>query len=337
MLSFLYGALSVGLVGCGGSSPKLAPSAPSPAYGPDAAGEAQAPEAAPASPSAPEARFGGGAHGTAGPAAKSAGTDIVAPSPAAPAEPGQRAEVAARKAPADSARGGDEAYQPRPQPEERPGLGTAFGETRDSRVTTAPFVRADSTNPFALGRLYYNDEQGIAAMSRTPGSDRPYKSSFVIAGGHLEVALRDGSGRFLTGFSAEGRDYVSGRAGERYSIFLSNRSPGRIEAVVSVDGLDVIDGRPAQFAKRGYLLDPYGTLEIDGFRRSEREVAAFRFSSVRDSYAERKHGDSRNVGVIGFAFFHENGDDPSRWPLDSEEVRRRQGADPFPRQFATPP
>ena len=43
---------------------------------------------------------------------------------------------------------------------------------------------------------------------------------------------------------------------------------------------------------------------IDGFRRSLDEVATFRFSAVRDSYAGRL-GDARDVGVIGVAFFPE--------------------------------
>jgi hypothetical protein len=73
---------------------------------------------------------------------------------------------------------------------------------------------------------------------------------------------------------------------------------------------------------------PYGTLEIDGFRRSEASVAAFRFGRVKDSYAARM-GASRNVGVIGVAFFGERGDD---WGASAsyDEVRRRATANPFP-------
>jgi hypothetical protein len=116
---------------------------------------------------------------------------------------------------------------------------------------------------------------------------------------------------------------------------IRNRTQNRLELVVSVDGLDVIDGRPASFSKRGYLVDPQGELEIDGFRQSMDTVAAFRFGSVRGSYASQKTGDSRNVGVIGLAVFHERGTNPAPWSPD--EVNRRQQANPFPGQFATPP
>jgi hypothetical protein len=100
-----------------------------------------------------------------------------------------------------------------------------------------------------------------------------------------------------------------------------------------VDGLDVIDGRPGSFDKRGYLVNPWASVEIDGFRRSMEQVAAFRFGSVARSYAASK-GDARNVGVIGVAVFAERG---SGYPWLAPEVDRRHGADVFPGRFATPP
>lgn len=219
----------------------------------------------------------------------------------------------------------------------RPGLATSFGERRHSRVTTAPFARADRLTPFAVGKLFYNDPQGIQLMSDRFGSSNR-TSRFAIGTGHVDVGLRDGSGRFLSGFTANGNDYVAGIKGRRYTIVVKNNSPGRVEAVVSVDGLDVIDGKGATFSKRGYLIDAFDDLEIDGFRTSTTEVAAFRFGSVGQSYAQKKHGDTRNVGVIGVALFHERGDSPRRWPSPRrDDSRNRLGADPFPQQFATPP
>jgi hypothetical protein len=48
----------------------------------------------------------------------------------------------------------------------------------------------------------------------------------------------------------------------------------------------------------------WGSVDIDGWRLSRAEVAAFRFSSVADSYAART-GSAREVGVIGVAVFPE--------------------------------
>lgn len=217
--------------------------------------------------------------------------------------------------------------------ESRPGLGTEWGETRFSRITTTPFQRADASTPFATHAAFYNDRQGARAMAA--GATMAPQRGIEVGDGIVTFGLKDGdSGRFLDGFESSGRDYVVGEAGQRYVIVVKNHSPMRIEVVVSVDGLDVIDGKPASFGKRGYLVDGNGTLEIDGFRQSEEAVAAFRFGSVRDSYANQKSGEARNVGVIGVALFHEQGTAPNVW---REEARRRHGADPFPGRFATPP
>ncbi len=227
-----------------------------------------------------------------------------------------------------------DADAPAREPAARPGLGTAWGETRSSRITTIPFQRADSMTPFVTASLFYNDGEGARAMAG--GGPMMPQRRVDVGDGVVTVGLRDGdSGRFLTGFETAGRDYVVGEAGQRYEIVLQNNSSMRMEVVVSVDGLDVIDGRAAGFGKRGYLVDGHGTLEIDGFRQSEEAVAAFRFGSVRDAYAaNKKSADARNVGVIGVALFHERGQTPALW---RDEVRTRHDADPFPGRFATPP
>jgi hypothetical protein len=109
----------------------------------------------------------------------------------------------------------------------------------------------------------------------------------------------------LPTFFHDGRSYVLGTIGERYSVVLSNPTPRRVEAVISIDGLDAIDGTAADYvSKRGYILPAYGSATIDGFRTSLDQVATFRFSSVADSYAGRL-GQARDVGVIGVAFFPE--------------------------------
>lgn len=108
----------------------------------------------------------------------------------------------------------------------------------------------------------------------------------------------------LPTFMQQGRRFVLGAMGERYRIHLVNPTAARVEAVISVDGLDAIDGRPASLGKRGYVLPAFADVTIDGWRTSMDTVAAFRFASVRDSYAARTSSD-RNVGVIGVAFFRE--------------------------------
>jgi hypothetical protein len=150
----------------------------------------------------------------------------------------------------------------------------------------------------------------------------------------IQVGLKDQNGRFLPGLIVGDRWFVVGEEGRRYSIALRNRSNWRLEAVLSVDGLDVMDGRKASLGKRGYILGPHAQVTVEGFRQSTDAVAAFRFGPVRESYANEKYHQTRDVGVIGVAIFNERGTNP--W--SNEEVQRRLDADPFPaRRFATPP
>ncbi|HOT10346.1 MAG TPA: hypothetical protein PLJ27_06460 [Polyangiaceae bacterium] len=221
----------------------------------------------------------------------------------------------------------------RPSPQERPGLGTAWGETRHSPTTSTRFVR-DTAAPFAVASLWYNDRQGANAMARSTDYRSYQQGAVPVLSGAITISLRDDAGRRLDGFYAGGKDYVVGEDGMRYVIVIQNNTRFRYECVASVDGLDVIDGRTAAYTKRGYLLQPHGVLEIDGFRRSADAVAAFRFSSVRSSYASKSGKGDRNVGVIGIAFFNEEGAQPT-W--SDEEIQRRHDADPFPGRYAEPP
>jgi hypothetical protein len=122
--------------------------------------------------------------------------------------------------------------------------------------------------------------------------------------GPYSLELIDEAGRALPTFRHRGRTYVLGQHGQRYLLRIRNETGGRIEVVASVDGRDVVDGKPASVGKPGYLIDAWGQVVIDGFRLSTESVAAFRFSTVDQSYAARM-GDARDVGVVGVAVFTE--------------------------------
>jgi hypothetical protein len=255
--------------------------------------------------------------------------------PASAAAPGPgSADAGERAAESDDTVASGRAYErsARPAPE-RPGLATRWGEYRDSYVSTAPFYRADPDRPFASVRIFYNDASGVRAMAARSSVSDFGDNVFAAAHRQLTVRILDGNYQPLRGTRAGGREYVIGERGQRYVIQLRNHTGNRVEAVATVDGLDVIDGRPGSLRKRGYLVNPFSTIEIEGFRRSRSAVATFRFGSVSESYAARK-GNARNVGVIGVAFFDESG---SRWPWTDEEVERRHDADPFPGRYAEPP
>ncbi len=236
------------------------------------------------------------------------------------------------RAPATVESSASAASAPEPDPRSRPGLATQWGEQRTSRVSMTRFVRGDAA-PSAVAVLHYNDASGAAAQATLSGAEPGSHLAFGSGAQRVLVSLIDEYGQPLPAYRVGADPFVVGEPGRRYAIRIDNQSPYRLEAVVSVDGLDVVDGREASFDKRGYILHPGGTTIIDGFRTSTSEVAAFRFGSVASSYAAQTTGSARNVGVVGVALFAEAGAYVDLF----DEVRVREQANPFPGQFAAPP
>jgi hypothetical protein len=111
-------------------------------------------------------------------------------------------------------------------------------------------------------------------------------------------------GRVLPSYLHQGRRYVIGKPGNEYSIRVRNQSGGRVLTVMSVDGVNAISGDTASTSQTGYVLSPYESADIAGWRKSMSNTAAFYFTTLPDSYAART-GRPDNVGVIGVAVFRE--------------------------------
>jgi hypothetical protein len=218
-------------------------------------------------------------------------------------------------------------------PTDRRGLGTKWGENRNSRVEFTSFRRADPTRPIATAAIYYNDDQGIRAMVNTIAWQRTWPMLPPRMQSMISIGLKDPVGRFYPGVFIGDSWFVVGQEGRRYVIVVRNKTDLRLEVVLSVDGLDVLDGRKASVRKPGYIMASLSELKVDGFRQSTESVAAFRFSPVRESYTAEKYHNTQNVGVIGVAVFNEAGTNP----LTEREVQKRLNANPFPGRFAAPP
>lgn len=79
----------------------------------------------------------------------------------------------------------------------------------------------------------------------------------------------------------------------------------RILVVASVDGLSVMDGKPATDNASGYVVNPGSKVDIPGYRVDDSTVAAFRIDSVTAAYATRMGYGSDSVGVIGVRVYTE--------------------------------
>ena len=224
---------------------------------------------------------------------------------------------------------------------ERPGLGTSWGEQRESWVEPAPFARASAELPAEQARIYYNDPEGANAMLAFLGGEpRPCGGLQQAADGALRIGLRNGNGAWLGCRESHGRRIATGERGERYEVVLKNDARRAVEVLVSVDGLDAMDGKPASFKKRGYVLAPFETLAVEGFRTSRATVAAFHFGAMFDSYGHRRHGNTTNAGVIGVAVFEKKRrPSPADGSAATEHAWRATATRPAggAHDFSTPP
>ena len=152
-----------------------------------------------------------------------------------------------------------------------------------------------------------------------------FSANALAHGGLADLSVYDRTeGRRLQVFWHEGRAYVVGKPGNEYQVTLQNRMGEDLLAVVSVDGVNVITGQTADPSQSGYVVSPRGSIDIQGWRRSLSQTAAFYFTSLPDSYAART-GRPDNVGVIGVAVFRKRQAPPPA-PIGNAEPPRRDSS-----------
>jgi len=210
-----------------------------------------------------------------------------------------------------------------PTPQERPGLGTGWGDDIASSVSYSSFQRA-SKKPNSISTIYYNDKEGIKAMTNSWS----YNGSGMqkAANGLVEWGVK-GKWGYLKNKHSGGKRFVVGNKNQNYSLVVKNLCNSSLELVMSIDGLDVLDGKAASLKKSGYIIQPGKTLTISGFRKSTDAVAAFRFSGVNSSYTQLSGKGTRNIGVIGMAVFTQKGINP--WKYGTDELNKRNNARAF--------
>ena len=147
---------------------------------------------------------------------------------------------------------------------------------------------------------------GVLGGASICGAESPWRRRSVPpAPPPYRLSLEGLDGAVLPTFQQAGTTFVLGEPGDRYNIRVHNPSGERVEVVVTVDGRDAISGDVGDYvSQRGYLIEPWGSLLVEGFRRSLDEVAAFRFSGKSGSYSALR-GTPQHVGVIGVAVFSE--------------------------------
>jgi hypothetical protein len=133
---------------------------------------------------------------------------------------------------------------------------------------------------------------GIAAIEIVDRSTGEHLGAYASPGEHPGV------------YASRGERFVVGTPGHEYRLRIRNMTGARILAVTSVDGVNVVTGETASPSQSGYVLGPWESLDVDGWRTSLSRTASFYFTDLGASYAART-GRPDNVGVIGVAVFRE--------------------------------
>lgn len=121
--------------------------------------------------------------------------------------------------------------------------------------------------------------------------------------------------------------FVPGEIGAPYSIRLTNQTGQRVMVVLAVDGVNVLSGRNASArpSDGGYVLGPWETTDVSGWRKSMNQVAQFYFTRPSNSYAGQT-GRSGQVGVIGAAIFQEQYTRPRIYDKQDSRAMRDEAA-----------
>jgi len=184
-------------------------------------------------------------------------------------------------------------------------LETQRAENRQSTVVTVDAHRVTPDRPTDTAKLFYSDADGVRARA---GNNPDREFSLLMAQGDVQWTVLDENNRPLSLERARsGRDNtlnLVGRVGARYVLEFRNLSDRAYEVVATVDGIDVMSEQPGSISYTGYVLYPRKQLRIEGFRKSDSEIATFRFSATNRAYtANTPITNQPNIGVIGAALF----------------------------------
>lgn len=138
-----------------------------------------------------------------------------------------------------------------------------------------------------------SDGANSRVVSR-PNTVNPYCAKIDIFSKNAEA----------TKYAKQGTVWIEGQSNAEYFIKITNNCPWKTLAVVSVDGLNVLNGETANYQQGGYVVNSMSTVNITGWRKNSNKTAAFYFTYPEDSYVGRV-GKAGNIGVIGAAFFRE--------------------------------
>jgi len=125
----------------------------------------------------------------------------------------------------------------------------------------------------------------------------------------------------LRKYYVDGIETVGAWGDEPFEIRFRNNTWQKVQVKLSVDGTDILTGKPAttEVSKDMWVVNGYGTLSLKAWPETNNGGAAFVFTSANNSVAVHTHGDLSSRGIIAAAVFVEGHVEPIRFTLPSTE------------------
>ena len=135
----------------------------------------------------------------------------------------------------------------------------------------------------------------------------------------VEVQVDGRTAPLYSAARGDERRYFEAQRGEEYALRIRNRTARRVGVLISVDGLNAVNGGRSALAacEPMYVLDPRETAVIRGWRTSLEHVRQFVFVDEARSYASRTGQENGDLGWIRVLAFEEQA------PVSKLEAPRR--------------
>lgn len=188
-------------------------------------------------------------------------------------------------------------------------LGLSLEPCRIPAPIRVPVRRPRIVFPAALAALLLASASTAFAWNK-PGAwnsvadGRLVDVEVLVDGSSAPLFYRAGENPFR---GSDDRFYFQAYQGRNYSLRLRNNSARRVGVLIAVDGLNVVNGDRSRLSRVEpmYVLDPYESAVIRGWRTSLDQVRRFVFVDEQRSYAERTGQANRDMGWIRVLAFNE--------------------------------
>lgn len=150
----------------------------------------------------------------------------------------------------------------------------------------------------------------LAPAARAQEAEFDWSRAKAAPGQLVSVEVRVDGHRvpLYRGSEDPSRHYFEAHRGENYALRIRNHTGRRVGVLIAVDGLNVVNGERSRLGRGEpmYVLDPWETAVIQGWRTSLEHVRQFVFVDEERSYASRTGQANGDMGWIRLLAFEED-------------------------------